>query len=236
MNNETTLRLSNDMVFFSFQGEGITTGLPAVFLRLHGCNLQCRWCDSKYSWNHDSDFQDIDIKTIANQILKTWEDNCFNKIASKSLIITGGEPLLQKNKLDSLLNYLEEWNIEIETNGTIVPTAKQLEICQFNCSPKSSNSGHIKEECIIPEAILEINKATSQFKFVVANNNDIEEITSNYIIPFKISPEKVIIMPQGVSVEKLREVSNKIFKKVKEYGYRLMTRMHVLIWGNKRGI
>ncbi|HEV8642746.1 MAG TPA: 7-carboxy-7-deazaguanine synthase QueE, partial [Methylomirabilota bacterium] len=38
-------------VFYSIQGEGATAGLPAVFVRLQGCSVGCRWCDTKYSWD-----------------------------------------------------------------------------------------------------------------------------------------------------------------------------------------
>src|SRR5688572_30464582 len=48
------IKLSGDGAFYTLQGEGPTMGMPAVFVRLHVCNLKCEWCDAWYTWNPDT--------------------------------------------------------------------------------------------------------------------------------------------------------------------------------------
>lgn len=92
-------------IFYSIQGEGRNTGMPAVFVRLSGCNLKCSFCDTKYE-----EYQEM----LTLEIVKIIEQyNCPN------VIITGGEPLIQD--LSDLFYQLKSkgFDILLETNGTI---------------------------------------------------------------------------------------------------------------------
>ena len=86
---------------------------------------------------------------------------------------------------------------EIETNGTIVIQDELLKkLNQINCSTKLSNSGMSKERRIVPDAIKSIMSHPNYwFKFVISNEQDIEEFIRDYVIPFNIPPERVIMMP-----------------------------------------
>ena len=171
---------------------------------------------------------DYTVETIK----KAW--TCKNRKKTPRLVITGGEPLLQSEALDKLIKELGNWNIEIETNGTIVPSDLQLFTCQINCSPKLQNSGNSKLVTIKKKAIKEISRWDGIFKFVVANREDVEEVEKDFVIPFKIYVNQVILMPLGTDKETLSENVKNIAECAKEKGYRLIDRLQIKIWGNVR--
>lgn len=233
------LRLSGDGIFFTLQGEGKTMGYPAVFLRLHVCNLRCVWCDAYYTWNPKSQefwtesFQ-LTPKQAAKQMEKSWK--CQGTFLRKRAIITGGEPLLQKGNIDKLMKIMKNWSFEIETNGTIMPTPYQLKHCQFNCSPKLTNSQNIKQARIKPDVLAALNQADTQFKFVVMSREDIDEMERDYVATGYIDPQKVVLMPQGVTSDEVWSNARLIAEYAKKKGYRLLGRLHVDLWGAKRKV
>lgn len=97
-------------IFFSIDGEGIRTGAPAVFIRLHGCNLRCSYCDSMYAVE-GSDFTEMNVGQIADKV-KSFD--------CKNVTLTGGEPLIHQD-VQTLLQVLDDnsFDINIETNGTM---------------------------------------------------------------------------------------------------------------------
>ncbi len=96
-------------IFYSIQGEGTNQGKPTIFVRLAGCNLMCRWCDTPGA--HDQGFP----LNVSQVIGKVRDFRC------REICITGGEPLLQADELADLLRLLSGlgYHIEIETNGTV---------------------------------------------------------------------------------------------------------------------
>ncbi len=72
-------------IFYSLQGEGFLAGVPSVFVRLAGCPLRCRWCDTKYAWEETAG-QDYSIAEIVEQAVGKWP--------CKFVVITGGEPMI----------------------------------------------------------------------------------------------------------------------------------------------
>jgi len=235
----THFKVSGDGIFFTLQGEGFSMGKPAVFLRLHFCNLRCCWCDTWYTWKTDTkefwtESKDWSVIKTAQMIKKAWKVQ--NPKILKRLVITGGEPLLQKEKIDQLLGKLPEWNIEIETNGTIMPTKKMLTRCQFNCSPKLKNSKNTKSLRIKHYVLQALNRVNTNFKFVVMANEDINEIEKDFIVPNMLDINKIIIMPQGITTDELSVNARRVMEKVKIKGYRLLGRLHCDIWGTKRRV
>ncbi len=217
MRLETKLLVNE--IFYSIQGEGPSVGKPAVFLRLGGCNLKCSWCDSKYTW---------DPKISDNKAMKL--DQVIKKIRSfpcKHLVITGGEPLLQQDKIKELLKKLKGYTAEIETNGSI-PLKISTFIEQINCSPKLSNSGNAP----YPLKIKPDNKKAI-YKFVVEDKKDLSEINT-YIKINKIPKNKVFLMPEGTTRAKILEGSKWLIEICKKEGYNFSPRLHIMLYGNQR--
>src|SRR3972149_11554599 len=236
---EGCFKISGDGVFYSLQGEGPTMGRPTVFLRLQICNLACVWCDSWYTWNPKSkefwtESSDWTVEQTAENVKKAWA--CEDDSIQKRLVITGGEPLLQKDRIDDLIDLLPEYKIEIETNGTIMPTEKLLKSVQFNCSPKLINSGNQRAMRIRKPVIEALRGADTGFKFVVMANNDLDEIEEDYIKGCGIEPSKVILMPQGVTGEEVIKNAQNVAEYAKQKGYRLLSRLHVELWGARRRV
>lgn len=218
-------------IFYSIQGEGTNTGKPAIFLRLAGCNLRCVWCDSKFTWSTKSGKQ-----MNTGQIIKV-----IKKYPCKHLVITGGEPLIQQARIKKLLKKLNEnsskktksdkYFIEIETSGSLKPQINEL-IDQYNCSPKLSNS---KNRPINYRALLaKFPKEKTYYKFVVDKKSDLREIRK-FIKDHKLPKDKIILMPQGITKTDILKRGKWLAEICKKENWRLSTRLHIELWGNKRG-
>lgn len=236
------LKLSGDGVFATWQGEGVNTGQPSVFLRLHHCNLTCGlesgWqCDTWYTWDRRTpefwqEPTDDDFDSLARSINDSWNSE-FSTQPEKHLVVTGGEPLLQQNQLAQLLKLLPGWTIEIETNGTIAPIA-ELSIHQINCSPKLDNSGNRLSRRYKPEALRVINSLpNSWFKFVVQTEEDLVEV-SDIVDEISINSDKVLIMPEGQEAQTMLTRGEQLHSIVEEHGWQLTLRQQLIWFGNER--
>lgn len=245
-----TLKISEH--FYSIQGEGASVGCPAYFIRLQGCNLMCGgpmgalvkegkatwWCDSEVIWKRGKD-------TSNKELIDSWKeqgiiDNIIN--GTVHLIWTGGEPTIPRHQkaimefLEVLkVGYYEQYNVfsEIETNGTIVVEEKFYNryIDQINCSAKLANSGMPESMRINPAAIKQVvEHRNGWLKFVVSTEDDIKEIQETYQKPFNIPDHRIIIMPGVDNREDLPERTAFLFEMTKKYGYRGVTRQHILAW------
>ena len=104
-------------IFSSVQGEGVSAGVPSTFVRLATCNLRCAWCDTAYTWDW-SRFDRVE-QTMELPVEAVAEDVVAR--APRNVVITGGEPLIQRRQLFLLISRLKAagLRIEIETNGTL---------------------------------------------------------------------------------------------------------------------
>lgn len=247
--HQESLKLSGDGSFFTLQGEGPTMGLPAIFLRLHVCNLKCTWCDAWYTWNpHTPEYwtepRDVSIQAVVNQLVDQWPYDPQRSPVVPRLVMTGGEPLIQRKQLELLMRALSKhdwenrwynrWVFEVETNGTLMPTDYMLANCKFNVSPKLDNSDNASTKRIRPNVIETLSKYDSTFKFVVTSPDDLEEIKRDYL-PL-IRHDQVIIMPQGVSAEEVDYNAARVAEACKDHGFRLLGRLQTQVWGAKRGV
>lgn len=217
-----------------FQGEGKNIGMPCVFMRLAGCNLACSWCDSRFSW----DWQQYDPKQEIHRMTVAEIFDRLEKSQSKNLVVTGGEPMLQQKQLFPLLVWLKEkgWWVEIETAGTIpIWFAKEYDLVGlYTVSIKTASSGNELTRSIQPVAIesfVESGKAV--FKFVVSKMSDFTEI-DELVSTYKLKP--VYIMPEGVDAAGILSRSKELAGEVIKRGYHLTTRLHVLLYGSRRGV
>lgn len=244
--------------FYSIQGEGVSVGVPAYFIRLQGCNLMCGgpggalvkegkaswWCDSEVIWRGGK-------QTSFDALIDDWADQqILGEILDGTihLVWTGGEPTLPRHQT-AIVEFWEHcyerfgnpalamFN-EVETNGTIPLTDEFLSCMdQINCSPKLGNSGMSKAMRIKPEVLKQINDHDlGTFKFVVSEEADFKEIKGDFIEPFDLNETNVCIMPGVDNREDLPERTRFIFEMSKKYGYRAITRQHILAWDKVTGV
>jgi 7-carboxy-7-deazaguanine synthase len=234
-----------DKIHESFQGEGKSLRKPVVFLRTAGCNLACIWCDTPYTWNWlKSPFKHPEKYDRTKEVYKMSSEDIAIKLNSfkiRSLVISGGEPMLQQEELIELIIALKGygWWIEIETNGTIEPSEVFLHLIdQINCSPKLLNSGpdNYKYKRIVPSALkkLALSQKTN-FKFVVQSDSDMREILE-IIDNYNISPSRVYLMPEGRLKKEQEKIQEKIGNLCRKYGLNFTPRLHILMFGDKRGV
>jgi len=160
-------------IFQSLQGEGKNQGKPCLFIRLAGCNLHCRWCDTAYA-------QTGGIEMSIDAILEH-----VSRLNPSYVCITGGEPLLQPDELEQLVATLHQRGtaIDIETNGTINFTRVQpfASICMDVKCPSSGERSNI--------GLLDALRPQDTVKFVVHDETDCQyarDIITSHQIPGEI--------------------------------------------------
>lgn len=223
-------------IFTSIQGEGPTCGTPSVFVRLAMCNLRCSFCDTKYTWDWSSydpavETVPLDAADVARRVLERARQGPSN------VVVTGGEPLLQQDDLVPLFGRLkaESLRIEVETNGTVLPSHKLAALVdQWNVSPKLPSSGNPAAR-EVPEALAWFaGRSNAYFKLVVVEPADVADATA-LVSRYEVPPERVILMPEATDAATLAERSRWLAERCEQAGYRLGTRLHVLLWGAERG-
>lgn len=239
---------SKPEIFDTVQGEGRNIGRPVVFARLSGCNLQCSWCDTPYTWafteglaeKHDEGkVYDREQEQVQVTIGEAIDQVSTLKIPR--LVITGGEPMLQQKGIVELARGLkandEDYWVEIETNGTVVPKQETVDaVDQFNVSPKLSNSGNTKKKrdrAPAMEAYVASGKA--DFKFVVFGDEDLPEILE-LVEQYDIPHDRVFLMPEGRTEEEVERHQKELVDIAIKHNFNITTRLHVLIYGAKRGV
>jgi len=229
-------------IFASIQGEGPSTGKPVAFVRLSRCNLACVWCDTAYSWRFEGDNRlhraDETFDRKANQIALSPEDTArrIAGLGQNRLVITGGEPLLQAGALADMLEHLPDMAVEVETNGTVDPTARfDIHVVQYNVSPKLAHSGN-PTELALPEKMLDrwATDPRAVFKFVIAAPGDVDEVGA-LARKHAILPHRIWLMPEGTDSETLRGREKWLSPLCVERGYNLSDRLHIHLFGDARG-
>jgi 7-carboxy-7-deazaguanine synthase len=219
-------------IFYSVQGEGGLVGVPSVFVRTSGCNLRCSWCDTPYtSWNPEGDDHSVDdILARASAF-----------IAARHVVLTGGEPMIAPGIVELSRRFREcGMHITIETAGTVFAP---VECDLMSISPKLSNStpeGVFRAQHerlrLQPDVLLRLMSLCDyQLKFVIARPEDVDEVRA-LIARLNAPASKVILMPEGVAAEILDERGVWIAEVCKQFGFRFSPRLHVQLYGNRRGV
>jgi 7-carboxy-7-deazaguanine synthase len=222
-------------IFHSIQGEGRLLGTPSVFIRTSGCNLRCVWCDTPYtSWQAEG--EERSLKRIVAKVAA---------FLPRHVVITGGEPLLAKQMVE-LSAAIKEMgaHITIETAATVF----QPVLCDLmSLSPKLSHSTPHKRAGGRFAAMHERNRLNSgviqkfldgydcQIKFVVNREEDFAEIDEVLRHLRHWDSTQVLIMPQGKTRAELKQKSQWIVESCKRRGYGFTPRLHIDLFGNRRG-
>ena len=213
----------------TLQGEGPSAGKVATFLRLGGCNLTCTWCDTPYSW----DFRPGSPYSAATELQKRSIAEVATAIGRpKLLVVTGGEPMLQQAGIVALLDVLPMCDIEIETNGTIPPDPALADSVRFNVSPKLT---HAKTEPMVFSSLLAFAELyTATFKWVVQTADDVGDVVT-LAADLGVPLGRVMVMPEGRTSEEWHARLPEIAEAAVLHGVRVSPRLHLDIWGTKRG-
>jgi organic radical activating enzyme len=199
-------------------------------------------CDSTSQWlwrGEDKEFQYLIDRWKEQGIYKDIKNGTIH------IIWTGGEPTI-KGHQEAISNFFKYWvrydnpykdgfntsYNEIETNGTVYiePTLFSI-INQINCSPKLSNSGMTEKQRINPDAIKRIMEHSNyQFKFVISNEEDVQELFRDFVVPFSIPLKNVVCMPGLDDVANFEERTQFCLEMAKKYKFRGLTRLHIAAW------
>jgi len=236
-------------IFYSIQGEGKRSGVPSFFIRTNNCNLRCMFassnlCDTSYtSWTPEDErnIGEMNIEDIITQ---------YKKHNAPDAVITGGEPAIQGDDLTLLCKELKSLNayITVETNGTIFGDFINYTDL-LSISPKLSSSTpfdtrfekmHSQKRMNIDvlKKFNEMNKDGKfdiQWKFVYCSDKDIKEITELQK-SIGIPKEKIYLMPEGINEYDIKERRLETVEMCKKHGFNFTDRLHIIIWGNKRGV
>ena len=206
-------------IFYSIQGESTYSGLPCVFVRLSGCNLNCPYCDTAYA-------RDYSLIMNSEQILAT-----INSFPHTGLVeITGGEPLLQK-EVYTLMKVLKKNNfcILLETNGSLDLKAVPKYVIKI-VDIKTPSAGTTS---FISSNLQYINPKRDNIKFVISDINDYEWMKS-FLTEFKLRGKHILVSTTFQEI-KPQNIVEMIIKDGLDVRFQLQ--MHKYIWDPaKRGV
>jgi organic radical activating enzyme len=213
-------------VFYSIQGEGVTAGLPAVFVRLQGCTVGCVWCDTKYSWDAEAG-RVVDLDALEREA---------SAYPCRRVVVTGGEPL-ESPLFAPLLHALalSGFAIEVETSGTLAPPAALNPSIQWNVSLKLGASGVADATRIRPAVIRDFLSRETWWKFVVTDERDVAEVLS-LAERFALPRSRILLQPEAIRREELIERGAWVVEMCTRHGFRFSPRLHIMLWGARRGV
>jgi 7-carboxy-7-deazaguanine synthase len=213
-------------VFYSIQGEGVTAGLPAVFVRLQGCTVGCVWCDTKYSWDAAGG-RAVDVDGLLQEA---------SAYPCRRIVVTGGEPL--ESPLFAVLAPAlidAGFVIEVETSGTLAPPVALDRTIQWNVSLKLAASGVADATRIQPAVIRDFLSRETWWKFVVTDERDVSEVLS-LAERFALPKSRILLQPEAIRREELVERGPWVAEMCTRHGFRFSPRLHIMLWGARRGV
>jgi 7-carboxy-7-deazaguanine synthase len=242
--NKETLFLSDDLVFYTIEGEGEFVGQPSVFMRMAMCNLTCigfasedspNGCDSFVSWSVKNK------KTFAEVYQMMENNNYIEHLRNNAILkLTGGEPFIQEKQLLKFVEaFVERYNfiprIDFETNATLFPSKAWREQYKatFTTSPKLSSNGDPEEKTYKPEVLKWHVEHGSGFKFVITSDKDIEEIWRKYVNDYEginVPLNRIWFMPCCGSREEHVQNAPAVAEYAKAMHVNFSPRLQLLIW------
>ena len=215
----------------TIQGEGIQMGRRTMFVRLAGCDFRCRWCDTDYAFD-TANADQLSPRDIVAQI-QQMAPHC------KTVTLTGGNPCI--HDLQPLLDYLRAagYEIQVETQGSIWQDGLKM-VDMINLSPKPPSSGMHRQKLTLEEFITQANNL--QLKMVVLTPEDYEYARQLH----RQYPEVPMVLqvcnePGNDNTENLMVKYRALVSRAAadtgiNDNVRVLPQIHVLAWGNRRGV
>ena len=204
-------------IFYSIQGESLSSGLPTIFIRLTGCPLRCQYCDTSYA------FTEGKKKSFEKIIEEIKKYKCMN------VTITGGEPLSQKNTKD-FINLLisDSYNVSVETSNAVsIKNINDAAIIVLDIKTPDSNES---DKNLIEN--YKFLKKCDQIKFVICSKSDYQW-AKDYINKYELNEICNIIMSPSFGEMDIQVLAEFMLKD--NLPARLQTQLHKLIWNDQRG-
>lgn len=262
--------LKEDSTGLSFpgtiQGEGKLIGTSCLFIRTSACNLRCAWmgangdgslCDTPYS-SHKPEKNIMEVDDIIEIVLDNTQP--YN---IKHIVISGGEPTMQTEALEELVERLSflGYHITIETNATIFSEKLAKFVNLISMSPKLSSStpweDNLKntgmnfnqkwavkhEKLRFQSEVINnwVNKSKEygndfQLKYVISNVDDLIEIDQvlQLLNNPNISPSDICLMPEGIDSDSLDQRTSWMLEEAIKRGWRFTPRLHIQLFGKNR--
>jgi 7-carboxy-7-deazaguanine synthase len=205
-------------------GESLLAGLPASLIRLAGCNLRCKYCDSSYSYEESGEM------TSVESIVERVQTDGFRRA-----LITGGEPMLQPDEAVHLMDRLLQSEIEVmlETNGTLplgrVPAAV-IKVVDVKTPGALTESAPLE---MIVGNLAWLNPE-DQLKFVITDRDDylwaLEFLKAH---PIELAPGSILFSPAWGSLEPATLADWMLEDKTP---WRFQLQLHKAVWGDIRGV
>jgi organic radical activating enzyme len=206
-------------VFESVQGEGKNAGKPSMFVRLSGCNLRCKFCDTKYSYDTKHTMSNDDLYLL------------IRKYRTKNIVWTGGEPSLQMEGITDIIESLgRTYTNEIETNGT-----KYFDPAPFDLVTVSPKMGHVNMEVLKDFNCHMSYHKKVVFKFVCSNVKEFwywKDMCESLNIP----KNNVYMMPEGTTSKRIIARSKWLIPLCMKTGFNYSPRLQTIIFGKRRGV
>lgn len=216
-------------IFYTIQGEGPLTGMPAVFVRLAGCNLRCFFCDTDFT----SKSTEMTAEAVAAAVRELTKD-CLS--GDLLVVLTGGEPFLQAGVVDLLEALPYGATMQVETAGTVWPKGLEdspqfTENCIIVCSPKT------------PQVHPKIEEHADHYKYIVrAGELDMEDGLPTYSTQSLLTVHRdrlyrparddvfISVQPCHENDDEATRINTQLAIEIaKRHGYRLSTQVHRII-------
>jgi 7-carboxy-7-deazaguanine synthase len=215
-------------IFYSLQGEGVLAGVPSVFIRTAGCNLACRWCDTRYARDPAAGTELAPGAVMER--LAQWPQ-------ARHCVVTGGEPTLAP-ELPELTGRLRAagLHITIETNATAWPEPFDYDLASL--SPKLRHAGPGTPPIDPARLRAWIRKGReAQLKLACSGTEDLPEILAlQSALADCLPPDRILLMPltdAGARTNRAR--CEAVAEMCLAHGYRYAGRLHVELFGGRRG-
>ena len=204
-------------MFHSLQGESLTAGAPTVFVRLTGCPLRCRYCDTAYAFGGG---RWMSISDVLAQV---------RGYGARYVTVTGGEPLAQKRCLDLLTDLCDEgYRVSLETGGAhdVAGVDARVVIVMDLKTPASGEAARNRYENV---ARL---RAKDQVKFVICGRADYEWARRK-LGEYRLDERCCVLFSPSYREQDAAELADWILRDA--LPVRLQLQLHKILWGEERG-